>query len=278
MMTYNSQTIAGATPPPAYHAYAMNRANQIYLNRDEPHKQVKFSGQAGIINRLTGTIFGLALLIGAAIWGYLELNERYRLAREGVNGQAIIVDLSSSKSSSRNGSSGYNVTYQFTVINADGTNRVIRKTESVSAGFYMGLRIGATVPVIYLPDNLNIVNLTGNEDHHNLILAMTGAGLVIGLVLLFTNLWQFYKLLKLRSSLKKGQILLGRIEICDVKKNILGKPSWVKLTYSINSPQSGKIEGYAKLPAKYFRRRWHVCEARKPVPVLYLSENNHRVL
>lgn len=291
-------------PLPAYHTFALNPANQQFLNRPEPHKQIRFFDKwswldfffgrdddpyyvkdrpaPAIMTRLIYALMALAFALGAAYWIYSTFKTNDVLAKDGVVAQAKVVDLQTVRRTVRSNPSrtdtDYHLTYELTVTGPDGKTQVYRKTETVSSGFYSQHKIGGPVQVIYLPSNPDTALLSGTGDQLGMTLLIALAIAPICLITSFYNFWQFGRRLRKRQALKKGQYLSGYIYSSQIKNSLFGKPASVMIGYRFTNPSGQSLVGQAKFPARYFKARWHLIEERKPVTVLYHNDKKFEVM
>ncbi|HEX2914960.1 MAG TPA: DUF3592 domain-containing protein [Chloroflexia bacterium] len=284
-------------PMPAGHLYALNPANQQFLNRADPHKQIDLVGnidlsdlfvendwsdgteKPSILGRLGVAVLCLVIGLGAFYWIYDTFNKDRVLARDGVVAEAKVVDKHTEQNirNTQNGTrsdTDYVLTYELTV---DG-GKSYRKSEDVSASFYSSHRLGGTVQVVYLPSNPQVAVLSGTGDQLGMTLLVAVVAGPLCLLVSIYSFWKFGQMVRQRRRLKKGKILNGRISHREIKNNILSKPSSVYVTYTFTSPEGRSLEGKSTFPAKYFQNRWHVVEERKPVAVLYLNDKDFRVM
>ncbi|MBN9390546.1 MAG: DUF3592 domain-containing protein [Chloroflexi bacterium] len=289
-----------ANPLPASHRFAMNPANQPYLNCAEPHKKIPFIGKIGLLDffsngnnrdsgksrpailvQLLAALLCLALAVGAVYWIYSTFDLNNLLMREGVVANATVVDKytrDSPRSTNRSTERNYYLTFELVYPAANGQSQTLRKTESVSQAIYSQHKVGGPLQVIYAPSDPNklLISNTGSDLGMTLLLAAAIIPLGLG-----TAVYQFGKfvwLARKRGKLKRGRMLTGYITTRQTHNNIFGKPSSVKLGYKFISPEGQHLAGEVTFPAKNFKGRWHIVEIQKPLVVLYRNERKYEVL
>lgn len=295
-----------ANPLPASHQFAMNPANQPFLNCSQPYKKIPLFGKTnwqelildidddystiksrppvGLVVNFLAAILALAFAIGAAWWILNTFNLNSLLARDGVVAEAKVVDRYTRDSTHRTSSGSsrtdrnYYLTFELTYTDASGQPQVLRRTESVSPAVYNGHKVGGLLQVIYYPADPSkfLISGTGSDLGMNLLLML--AAIPLCLAAAVYQLWQFAAKSGKRRRLKKGQFLIGRITACEVKNNLFGKPKTVSLAYRFTGPAGQLVTGQKNFPAHYFKGRWRLLEADKPLTVLYQNEKVYEVL
>ena len=294
-------------PLPPTHRFAMNPANQQFLNCAKPYKKIPLLGKFGwkelvlddddydyVKGKPTSSLFmhylaailAFAFVIGSAWWILNTFNLNSLLARDGVVTEAKVVDKYTRDTSHRTSTGStrhdtdYYITFELAYTNSKGQPQVYKKTESVSSGLYNQHKVGGPLQVIYYPNDPSKLFISGSETASelgtNLLLAL--AVVPVCLVTGIYQLGRFARQSGKRRRLKKGQFLSGTITNCEVKQNLFGKPGFVTLSYCFTTPAGQPFTGQASFPARYFKGRWHLLEVNKPLTVLYQHERAYEVL
>jgi hypothetical protein len=291
-----------ANPLPANHRFALNPANQPFLNCQEPHKKIPFIGKVSladffsggnrrnygkdrpapaILAQLFGALVSLALVIGAVYWIYSAFDLNNLLLREGVVANATVVDKytrDSPRTTGRSSTRDYYLAFELVYPTANGQSQTLRRTESVSLTVYSQHKVGGPLQVIYSASDPNKLLISNTGADLGLTFLAAAALIPIGLAATVYQLVRFVGLAHKRGKLKRGRLLTGYITTRQTNNNLFGKPSSVKLGYKFISPDGRHLSGEATFPARNFKGRWPIVEMQKPLVVLYQNERKYEVL
>lgn len=297
-----TQAFYAANPLPASHKFAMNPANQPFLNCPTPYKKIPLVGKVrlrdflftgnnhrdfgerrpapAIFGQLLAALLALAFASGAAFWIYNTFELNSLLAREGVVAEARVTDKYTRDSRTTQGRTerNYYLAFDLAYPDASGQSQVLHKTESVSPAIYNSHKVGGPIQLIYWPGDPNkfLISNTGPDLGMTLLLAL--AIIPGGLIVAVFQAGQFVRQLRKRGKLKKGQFLTGYITNQEIKNNLTGKPASVALAYRFVGPEGQPLYGRKTFPARYFKGRWHLAGPQKPLTVLYQNERSYEVL